>query len=61
MRAWQLGAIIAVIGVIVLLYASTYSSIFDPNFFNILLIGFLIFLLGIAILGIKFRQWIEQH
>jgi hypothetical protein len=61
MRAWQLGMIITIIGIAVLLYAEVFMSILNPNFLNILFLGFMIFLLGIAILGIKFRQWIEHH
>jgi len=61
-RAWHLGVIIAIIGIVILLYAFTvYRSIFDPNFFNTAVLGFLIFILGMGILGIKFRQWVEHH
>jgi hypothetical protein len=62
MRAWQLGVIITIIGVGVILYATyTSTSIFDINSLYISIIGFFIFLLGIGIRGIKFRQWIEHH
>jgi len=64
MRAWHLGAVLTIIGFLMMIYAMSYPLMQQfpiGSWFSFLFLGVMVFFLGIAILGIKFRQWIERH
>jgi len=60
MRAWHLGAILTLIGFVMFYYALNYAM-FTQYYTPLWTLGIGLFFLGIAILGLKLRQWVEHH
>ena len=57
MKAVALGAIISLMGLILMLYGWS-NMLSDFIWFGI---GFFITMIGVWILGVKFRQWVYRH